>query len=376
MTTLIKGNIYEHTVTKELLLYVPKKSIVFLWHENLDSVAVDGLLDAKVTAVINGKKSMTNTYVNKQVKRLLDAHIPVFDIVRKSAEYNDQMFRGERVIILNEMLYLQQKDDLLFIATLKKYDEQYVKEKIMEANAMYRNQYDTFVDNTLHYVKNERKWFKEKPLLPSSLRKIKGKDVFIVARNMAYERDIFALQTILKRKDVIIIAVDGAAEGLLKYHIQPHYIIGDMDSIQEKTLRCGATIICHAYPNGYSPGENRIKNLGLMSETIAFVGTSEDMAIAVSYWSNANHLYLIGCRFGMVEFLEKGRRGMGATLLSRMMAGDRITDLKGIHTLLQLPQRTPTKHKLLHTVMNIYHYFKRNIEHIVPFLKREMVRHD
>ena len=96
---------------------------------------------------------------------------------------------------------------------------------------------------------------------------------------------------------------------------------------------CGATLLCHEHVNGSSPGLKRVKKLNLDAQTIRFIGTSEDVAITSAYWSNARHVYLIGCRIGMTEFLEKARRGMGATLLSRMQAGDRLTDLKGIHLL-------------------------------------------
>lgn len=53
MNEPIYGVVYEHQQTKKLLQYVPKKSIVFLWHCDLDGVAVNGLLEAEVKAIIN-----------------------------------------------------------------------------------------------------------------------------------------------------------------------------------------------------------------------------------------------------------------------------------------------------------------------------------
>ncbi len=118
----------------------------------------------------------------------------------------------------------------------------------------------------------------------------------------------------------------------------PDYIIGDMDSVSEAALRSGATLICHKYLNGPSPGLERLQALGLNGEQVAFVGMSEDLAIHIAYRCEAEHLYLIGCRFGMNEFLEKGRAGMGASMLCRIQAGDRITDLKGIHRLKKIKE--------------------------------------
>lgn len=331
MFEVIKGPIYEHKQTKKLLQYLPKKSIVYLWHEDLDGVAVNGLIQAKVKAVINAKTSMSGKYAQRHVRTLLQAGIAVFDII--SIFNRDSPYNGEQAFIYQNGLFVEKDGETECVAELLSYDDHVIKRKESLAITNYPNQFEDFVKNTLHYAGQECDWFKEKPVLPIPLNRLRGETVFIVARNTDYEKDIKALYHTLKRKQSIVIAVDGAADGLMKYRICPDFIVGDMDSISEKTLNCGATLICHQHPNGRSPGKDRLMKMGIEAELIRFVGTSEDVALTAAFWSDARKLFLIGCRTGMTEFLEKGRAGMGATWLARMQAGDRITDLKGIHQL-------------------------------------------
>ncbi|MFC0471017.1 putative cytokinetic ring protein SteA [Halalkalibacter kiskunsagensis] len=331
MTKLIKGPIYEHKQTKKLLQYLPKRSIVYLWHEDLDGVAVDGLIEAKVKAVINAKTSMSGRYPQDHVKHLLQAGIPVFDVMDSSK--SEEGYQGEEAIIFQNELYVEHQDEPVYVASLLTYTEHLIEEKEKLAERNYSNQFQHFVQNTLQYAERESAWFTDIPDLPASLSKLKGTEVFVVARNTNYEKDIKAVRHALAKSKTCIVAVDGAADGLLKHKVVPDFIIGDMDSISENAIHCGAVLICHEHPNGHSPGKERLQELGLDVDTIRFIGTSEDVAITASYWAGADRLFLIGCRTGMTEFLEKGRAGMGSTWLCRIQAGDKITDLKGIHTL-------------------------------------------
>lgn len=330
MNEPIYGVLYEHQQTKKLLQYVPKESIVFLWHCDLDGVAVNGLLEAKVKAVINMYPAYSGTFLHRHVTTLLEAGVAVFD-VKEMYRRKVRPFHGEEMMIDRNELYIIEGLKSYKVASLETYDKTLLRKKDVSARQHYSLCYEQFVLNTIDFAKKEQHWFQTKPTLPECLNKLRGKQVCIVARNTDYEKDIHTLRPMLKKKDIIIIAVDGAADGLLKKQIKPDFITGDMDSISKNALFCGATLICHQHPSGVSPGKQRVDELGLDADVIRFVGTSEDVAIMASYWSDASRIFLIGCRIGMEEFLEKGRHGMGATWLARIQAGEKITDLKGIH---------------------------------------------
>ncbi|WP_052016002.1 putative cytokinetic ring protein SteA [Alkalihalobacillus hemicellulosilyticus] len=330
MAEPIYGVLYEHQQTKKLLQYVPEESIVFLWHQDLDGVAVNGLIEGKVKAVINMYQSYSGTFQHPHVTSLLKAGIAVYD-VKELHRPKAYTFNGEEMMIDQNGLYKIEGLKSYKVASLEVYDQQLLLEKDELARTHYSSRYEQFVLNTLNFANKEQVWFQTKPRLPHSLHVLKGKRVCVIARNTNYEKDIEVLRSLLNQKNLVIIAVDGAADGLLKKRIRPHFIFGDMDSISERAMFCGATLICHQHVNGDSPGKKRVDRLGLETELIQFVGTSEDVAIMAAYWSEASRIFLVGCRLGMEEFLEKGRPGMGATWLARIQAGTKITDLKGIH---------------------------------------------
>jgi uncharacterized membrane-anchored protein len=43
----------------------------------------------------------------------------------------------------------------------------------------------------------------------------------------------------------------------------------------------------------------------------------------------------VGMRYGLAEFLEKGRSGMASSVLTRIRVGDKIVDAKGVSRLYQ-----------------------------------------
>jgi uncharacterized membrane-anchored protein len=106
-----------------------------------------------------------------------------------------------------------------------------------------------------------------------------------------------------------MVAVDGGANALMDAGYKPDLIVGDMDSVSDKALKCGAELVVHAYPNGVAPGLARVQDLGLASVLCPATGTSEDLAVLLA-------------------------DEMGATLIvTRMRVGDKIVDAKGVSRL-------------------------------------------
>lgn len=85
----------------------------------------------------------------------------------------------------------------------------------------------------------------------------------------------------------------------------------------------------HAYPNGKAPGLERIKKLGLEAQVFRSPGTSEDIAMLLSYEKGAELIVAVGSHSNMIDFLEKGREGMASTFLVRMKMGSILVDAKG-----------------------------------------------
>src|SRR5205085_6261298 len=113
----------------------------------------------------------------------------------------------------------------------------------------------------------------------------------------------------------------------------PDMVVGDMDSVSDATLRCGAEIVVHAYADGRAPGLARATGLGVEAVTFPAAGTSEDVAMLLADEKGATLIVAVGTHATLVEFLDKGRQGMASTFLTRLRVGGKLVDAKGVSRL-------------------------------------------
>ena len=163
----------------------------------------------------------------------------------------------------------------------------------------------------------------------------KGRQTLIVVRGIDFREDLLALHRsgYLRELKPVLIGVDGGADALLSLGLKPHIIIGDMDSVGEAALGCGAELIVHAYAGGRAPGAKRLRELGLPYLLFESPGTSEDIAMLLAYERGTELIVAVGTHNSMEDFLDKGRAGMASTFLVRLKVGRMLIDAKGVNNL-------------------------------------------
>jgi uncharacterized membrane-anchored protein len=127
--------------------------------------------------------------------------------------------------------------------------------------------------------------------------------------------------------------VDGGADAIMEAGYRPAMIVGDMDSVSDKALTCGAEIVVHAYRDGSAPGLDRLHGLGLEGVLFPAAATSEDIAMLLADDKGAQLIVAVGAHVNLVEFLDKGRSGMASTFLTRQRLGGKLVDAKGVSRL-------------------------------------------
>jgi uncharacterized membrane-anchored protein len=155
----------------------------------------------------------------------------------------------------------------------------------------------------------------------------------VVVRGYHYKDDLETLRHYIREFKPILIGVDGGADALLEAGHRPHLIVGDMDSVSDATLGCGAEIVVHAYRDGRAPGLERVQKLGLNPVVFPATGTSEDVAMLLADDKGASLIVAVGTHATLVEFLDKGRSGMASTFLTRLRIGGKLVDAKGVSRL-------------------------------------------
>ena len=204
---------------------------------------------------------------------------------------------------------------------------------INQAETNLEVELEKFIDNTLLYARKEKGLIMGNVYIPKTKTEINNKHVLIVIRGQHYKEDLSAILSYIKEKKPVLIGVDGGADALMEFGLRPNIIIGDMDSVSDNSLRKCDEIIVHAYPNGKAPGMERIQNLGLNAKLFPAPGTSEDIAMLLAYTHGADLIVLLGSHTNMIDFLEKGRKGMGSTFLVRLKIGTKLIDARGVSQL-------------------------------------------
>ncbi len=326
MPKIIRGVARIDKKTKDLVKRLQPEDVAVINHENIDEIAAQALLAKRVKAVINANKSIDGKYPNMGPMLLVEGGIPLYD------NCGDNIFsainEGDEVIILGDLIYINNK--LVAIA------EQLCKEKIIfriqETKDNLGQQLSSFVQNTLEYAWKEQNMIISNLNFPQTVP-IKGKHVLIVVRGKDYQRDLKTIDSYIKEIKPIIIAVDGAADDIVKAGYKPHIIIGDMDSVSDNALNSGSHIIVHAYSDGVAPGMTRLNSLGIKGDVLPAPGTSEDVAMLLAYEKGAELIVALGTHSNMIDFLEKGRQGMASTFLVRLKVGSILVDAKGVSKL-------------------------------------------
>jgi uncharacterized membrane-anchored protein len=87
------------------------------------------------------------------------------------------------------------------------------------------------------------------------------------------------------------------------------------------------------HPDGRAPGREQLLEWGVDYEEFVAEGTSEDVAMLLAWEAGASLIVAVGTHATMVEFLDKGRKGMSSTFLTRLRLGPVLVDAKGVHRL-------------------------------------------
>ncbi len=313
--------------TKHLLHRIAPGEIAVISHADLDAPCAEALVERKVGAVVNAQRSLSGRFPHSGPDLLLQARIPLIDQVGE--QVMEQVQEGSRIEVVDGAVYCGGA----LLCSGQVLTESLLARQTEEAKRNVGAELAKFVENTLTYVVNEQALLFENRAVPPLRTALAHRHCLVVVRGPGAEADLRAIRSYLSIMRPVLIGVDGGADLLLQQGYRPDIIIGDMDSVSDATLRCGAELIVHAYPDGAAPGGKRLQTMGLPHVVLASLGTSEDVAMLLAYEKNAALIAAVGTHFSLADFLEKSRGGMSSTFLVRLKVGSLLVDAKGISRL-------------------------------------------
>lgn len=324
---LCTGRVVKDRRTKNLTKRLRPGDIALIHHADLDTTAARALIDCGVTAVVNAAPFITGRYPNRGPLLLQEANIPLLDNIGDAAF--EQAPDGKPATLHADCLRFA--SGVCLAGELL--DAEAVAARMEAARANLGVELDRFARNTLEFLETEKSLLFDPLDVPVLKTRFADRHVLIVVRGEGYKDDLALLNEYLRDTRPVLLAVDGGADALLEARLRPDVILGDMDSVSDAALRCGAEIVVHGYARGDkrgAPGLERVEKLGLPATVFHASGTSEDVAMLLADELGARLIVAVGTHFSLEDFLDKGRKGMASTFLTRLRIGSKLVDAKGI----------------------------------------------
>jgi uncharacterized membrane-anchored protein len=315
--------------TKEIVPRLGPQTVPIIHHENLDRVTAEALVASGVQVVINAASSSTGMYPN--LGPLILARHGVYLLDGVGPKVFESVKTGEFVEVRGDGVYLKGRR----IASGDHLDLDKAELGIRESREQVGDALESFAQNTVEFMRLERDILFSTLEIPDELvEEIRGRQVLVVVRGYDYRQDLAALGPYIRGMRPFIIGVDGGADAVLEAGWKPHLVFGDMDSVSDRALRAADHVLVHGYPSGLVPGMERVEQAGVEdARTLMAPGLSEDIAILVAEQCGAELIVAVGTHVGLVEFLDKGRKGASSTFLTRLKVGSLLVDAKGVSKL-------------------------------------------
>lgn len=325
---MISGIALKGKKTKYLVPKLGSENIAVIDHEDIDRVSGETLVAQGVKAVVNAASSVSGRYPNLGPGIIIRAGIPLYDEAGQAVF--DDLEDGDEIRIEDDgSLY----KGATLIAKAKEMDQVRLSQKITHAEMTVNEELKAFVRNTVEFLDRESIELLYDPYVPRVKTVVRGRQVLVVVRGYDYLADLNILKSYIREVKPVLIGVDGGADAIIEAGFKPDIIIGDMDSVSDKTLQTGAEIIAHAYESGECPSAARLEGLGLDFDVWPLSATSEDLALILAWEKKADLIVAVGIHTNLIEYLDKGRSGMASSFLVQLKVGSKLVDARGVSKL-------------------------------------------
>jgi len=327
----ITARIQRGRKTKDLVKRLRPGEIAVIDHRDMDHISAESLVESGIVAVVNASPSISGLYPNAGPLVLVRGGVTLLDNCGQAVFEN--LRDGNEVTIDTETGELTRKGKV--IALGKILTQSMIEAALDEASENIGERLDEFARNTVQYLEKEKDILASDTWVPKTKTSLYGRHVLVVVRGYHYKEDIQTLKPYIREMKPVLIGVDGGADALREAGFKPDIIIGDMDSVTDDTLHCGAELIVAAYADGRCPGMERLDELGLRKSAIIWplAATSEDLALLLAWEMGADLIVAVGTHANLIEYLDKGRKGMASSFLVRLKVGPRLVDAKGVNRL-------------------------------------------
>jgi uncharacterized membrane-anchored protein len=313
--------------TKNLVARLGPDDVAIIDHQDIDRVSAEELLESGVRVVVNVASSQSGRFPNPGPLLLVRGGVRLIDA--PGAPLFDELSDGDDVSVRGASVFRNGS----CLANGRALGAEELAQALAEQRGRVTEALEGFAENTLRYLRDEGRLLAEGVEFPPLETRFRERHALVVARGPGYKRDLAIVRPYVRDFKPVLVGVDGGADALLAGGMKPDVIVGDMDSVSDGALGCGAELVVHAYRDGAAPGAARLERLGLQYSSVSAPGISEDIALLLAFEKGAELIVAVGTHFNLTEFLERDRAGMSSTFVTRLKVGEILIDAKGVSRL-------------------------------------------
>jgi len=249
--------------TKRLVRRLGPDDIAIIDHPNLDRISAEELLESGVRVVVNVSPSSTGDYPNAGPLALVRGGVCLIDA--PGAELFDEVKDGEPLVVRGASLF---RNGSRLAAGSERVEDELARD-LADQRSRVSEALEAFAENTLRHLREETALLAGGVQMPQLRTRFRDRHALVVARSPETKRDLSIVGPYIGDFKPVLVGVDGGADALVAAGYKPDIIVGDMDSVSDDALKCGAELVVHAYPDGEAPGRERLDKLGLSSAVVA-----------------------------------------------------------------------------------------------------------
>ncbi len=301
--------------------------IALIDHADLDRATAEAFVAARVAAVVNAQPSNTGRHPNLGPETLAHAGIPLLD------DLGDVIFQhvqdGDEVTVDGTALLL---GDIVLGHGVRQ-DVGEVCAATMGAWEAWAAQLDALVADAREQLVENWELLVDGVGVPTVRTDMSGRPCVVVTRGYGHLEDLAALAPFIRDRSPVLIGVDGGADVVLATGRRPHLIVGDMEAVSKRALRCGAELVVRVPPDGRGFGPARLVQLNLPAVAFPASLSPDEVALVVAEAYGASLIVTAGAPGTLTEQLDRGNDGMASSLLARMHLGGRLVDAAAVAAL-------------------------------------------
>lgn len=313
--------------TKSLARRLRPGDIAVVDHVDMDRTSAEALVEAGVVAVVNAAQTTSGRYPNLGPEILTGAGIQIVDDV------GQQVFRslkdGQRIQVDGGTVLLKGEP----VARGQVLDGPRVEILMEQARTSLSTQLEAFTANAMEYLRRERDLLFDGTGLPQISTRLANRHVLVVVADHDYQRDLKLLRGYMGEYSPVLVGVEAGADAILEAGGRPDLVVGDLETVSDAALRCGAEVVVHSGHAGRPPGMDRLERLGIDGVPFHTTLTAEDVALLFAHHKQAALIVTAGVHSSLVDYVDHRRSGMASTFLTRLQAGPKIVDATSVSRL-------------------------------------------